>query len=147
MKLYSSHCAEASGTVTFMHMPKKCSVLNGTRRSMTVLIKANLCTLSWAIRYTICRTEVVDSFTFPWRCRCCLHTNPSAHAVPRTESSTFRPPQNWAYKTDSVAFSPKANYTDWATATCQRNVMPTFVDRGVSRGQRGGSPRSLISVF
>jgi hypothetical protein len=30
--------------------------------------------------------------------------------------------------------------TDWATATCWRNLMPTFVDRGVSRGQRGVSP-------
>ena len=26
-------------------------------------------------------------------------------------------------------------------------VAPTFADRGVSRGQRNGSPRPLISVF
>jgi hypothetical protein len=39
-----------------------------------------------------------------------------------------------------VALSPQANYTDWATATSQRNLVPAFVDRGVSRGQRGGSP-------
>jgi hypothetical protein len=39
-----------------------------------------------------------------------------------------------------VAFSPQANYTDWATATCRRNLMPTSVDKGMSRGQRGGSP-------
>jgi hypothetical protein len=39
--------------------------------------------------------------------------------------------------------SPRANYTDWATATCRRNIVPTFVDRGVSRGQRGGSPTVL----
>jgi hypothetical protein len=39
----------------------------------------------------------------------------------------------------SVAPSPRANYTDWTTATCRRNLMPTFVDRGVSRGQRGWS--------
>jgi hypothetical protein len=38
-----------------------------------------------------------------------------------------------------VALSPQANYTDWATATW-RNLVSTFVDRGVSRGQRGGSP-------
>jgi hypothetical protein len=25
------------------------------------------------------------------------------------------------------------------TATCRGNLVPTFVDRGVSRGQRGGS--------
>jgi hypothetical protein len=43
-------------------------------------------------------------------------------------------------KTNSVALSPRANYTDWATATCRRIIVPTFVDRGVSRGQRGGSP-------
>jgi hypothetical protein len=42
-------------------------------------------------------------------------------------------------KTNSVALSPRANYTDWSTATCRRNVVPTFVDRGVSCGQRGGS--------
>jgi hypothetical protein len=42
-------------------------------------------------------------------------------------------------KTNSVAFSPRANYTDCATATCRRKLVPTFVDRGVSRGQRGGS--------
>jgi hypothetical protein len=41
-----------------------------------------------------------------------------------------------------VAFSPLANYTDCATATSRRILMPTFVDRGgggVSRGQRGGT--------
>jgi hypothetical protein len=43
-------------------------------------------------------------------------------------------------KQNSMAFSPQANYTDWATATCWRNLVPTFADRGVSRGQRGGSP-------
>jgi hypothetical protein len=43
-------------------------------------------------------------------------------------------------QTNSVALSPQANYTDWVTATCQRNLVPTFMDRGVSRGQRGRSP-------
>jgi hypothetical protein len=38
-----------------------------------------------------------------------------------------------------MAFNPQANYTDGATATCRRNVVPTFADREVSRGQRGGS--------
>jgi hypothetical protein len=41
--------------------------------------------------------------------------------------------------TNSVAFSPQANYTDWATATCWRNLVPTFADRRVSRGRCGGS--------
>jgi hypothetical protein len=43
-------------------------------------------------------------------------------------------------KTNSVAVSPRAKYTDWAIATCRRNLVPTFVDRGLSHGQRGGSP-------
>jgi hypothetical protein len=30
--------------------------------------------------------------------------------------------------------------SDWLTATCWRNLVPTFVDRGVSRCQRSGSP-------
>jgi hypothetical protein len=34
-------------------------------------------------------------------------------------------------KTNSMAFSAQANYTDWATATCWRNLVPTFADRGV----------------
>jgi hypothetical protein len=33
-------------------------------------------------------------------------------------------------QTNSMAFSPQAKYTDWAAAIC----VPTFVDRGVSRG-------------
>jgi hypothetical protein len=41
-------------------------------------------------------------------------------------------------QTNSVARSPQVNYTNWATATCQQNLVPTFVDRGVSHGQRGG---------
>jgi hypothetical protein len=70
---------------------------------------------------------------------------------------------------NSVAFSPRANYTDWPTATCLRNLMPTFVDRVVSRdwptatclrnlmptfvdrvvsrGQHGGSPTVVNLSF
>jgi hypothetical protein len=50
-------------------------------------------------------------------------------------------------KKNSVALSPRVNYTNWSTATCQRNLMPTFVDRGVSRGQRGGSPTVVDLSF
>jgi hypothetical protein len=46
-----------------------------------------------------------------------------------------------------MAFSPQANNTDWATATGRQILVPAFVDRGVSPGQRNGSPRPLISVF
>jgi hypothetical protein len=42
-------------------------------------------------------------------------------------------------KTNSVALSPQANYTDWTNATCQRNLVPTLVERGVLHGQCGGS--------
>jgi hypothetical protein len=38
---------------------------------------------------------------------------------------------------NSVDLSPEANYTDRATATCRRNLVPTFVDPS----------RPLISVF
>jgi hypothetical protein len=43
-------------------------------------------------------------------------------------------------QTKSVALSPQANYTDWSTATYGQNLVRTFVDRGVSRGQRGRIP-------
>jgi hypothetical protein len=33
---------------------------------------------------------------------------------------------NFGKKKNSVAFSPQANYTDWATATCWRNLVPTL---------------------
>jgi hypothetical protein len=51
------------------------------------------------------------------------------------------------HKKNSVAFSPRANYTDWSTATCQRNLVPTFVDREVSRGQRNWSPTVVNLSF
>jgi hypothetical protein len=46
-----------------------------------------------------------------------------------------------------MILSPQANYTDWATATCRRNLVSTFADRGVSRGQRGGSPTVVNLSF
>jgi hypothetical protein len=46
-------------------------------------------------------------------------------------------------QTNSVALSPRANYTDWTTATCRRNLVSTFVDRRVSRGP--GIPLKIIS--
>jgi hypothetical protein len=42
-----------------------------------------------------------------------------------------------------MAFSPQANYTVWATATDYRILVPTVADRGVSRGQRGGTPTTV----
>jgi hypothetical protein len=49
-------------------------------------------------------------------------------------------------KTKLRGLSPQANYTDRATAAVSE-VVPTFADRGVLRGQRNGFPRPLISVF
>jgi hypothetical protein len=40
---------------------------------------------------------------------------------------------------NSVAFSQQVNYTDLVTATGRRILVPTFVDRGMSRGQHGRS--------
>jgi hypothetical protein len=48
---------------------------------------------------------------------------------------------------NSVALSLQANYTDWATATCRRNLVPTLADRRVSRGQRGGTPTAVSLSF
>ena len=43
--------------------------------------------------------------------------------------------------------SPRGDYTDRAAAALSAKLVPTFADRGVSRGQRNGSPRPLVSVF
>jgi hypothetical protein len=42
-------------------------------------------------------------------------------------------------KTHSVAFSPQANWSG--------KLMPIFADRGVSCGQRGGSPTAVNLSF
>jgi hypothetical protein len=49
--------------------------------------------------------------------------------------------------TNSVSFSLQANYTDLATVADRRILVPTFADRGVSRGRLDGSPKPLISVL
>jgi hypothetical protein len=46
-----------------------------------------------------------------------------------------------------MALSKQANYTDCVTATCQRNFVPIFAERGVSRGQRGGTPTAVNLGF
>jgi hypothetical protein len=58
----------------------------------------------------------------------------------------MRPPLS-SIQTNSVALSAQTNYTDRATATCRRNLVPTFVDRGVSRVQRVGSPTVVNLSF
>jgi hypothetical protein len=51
----------------------------------------------------------------------------------------------WQWQANYVAFSSQANYTDSATAMCRRNLVPTFVGRGVSRGRRGRS-RTVVNL-
>jgi hypothetical protein len=48
---------------------------------------------------------------------------------------------------NTVSLSPRAKSTERATATFRRNLVPTFVDRGVSRCQRGGSPTVVNLSF
>jgi hypothetical protein len=48
---------------------------------------------------------------------------------------------------NSVALSPQANSTDRATAISRRNLVPTFADRGLSRGQRSGFPTVVNLSF
>jgi hypothetical protein len=53
----------------------------------------------------------------------------------------------WHYSLDSVDYSPQVNYTDWANANGRRILVPTFVDRRLSRGQRGGKPTAVNVSF
>jgi hypothetical protein len=48
---------------------------------------------------------------------------------------------------NSVALSPQANYTDSTNATGRRILVATFADRGVSRGQRGGTLTAVNASF
>jgi hypothetical protein len=50
-------------------------------------------------------------------------------------------------KTGSMTYSPQAEYTDWATTTYRRILVLTFADRGVSRGQRGGTTTAVNLSF
>jgi hypothetical protein len=65
----------------------------------------------------------------------CLNWHKSGHYTERIFQLTITKPT----RTNSVAFSPQANYTYWETATFRWNLVPTFVDSEVSCGQHGGS--------
>jgi hypothetical protein len=41
----------------------------------------------------------------------------------------------------------QANYTDGVAATGRRILVPAFVDRGLSRGQRGGTSTAVNLSF
>jgi hypothetical protein len=63
------------------------------------------------------------------------------------EECYFEKQVEYIKQTNSVAFSPQANYTDWSTATGRWILMPTFVVRGVLRGQGGGTPTAVNLSF
>jgi hypothetical protein len=48
--------------------------------------------------------------------------------------------------TNSVSFRAQAKYTEWVTANCRRNLVPTFADIGASRGQRDESP-TVVNLY
>jgi hypothetical protein len=56
-------------------------------------------------------------------------------------------PDEEAHHSHFVSGVLRLDYTDCATATCRRNLMSTSADRGVSRGQRGGTPTSVNLSF
>jgi hypothetical protein len=46
-----------------------------------------------------------------------------------------------------MAFSLQTNYTDWGTATGRQILVPTFVDKTVSRGQLSRTPTAVNLSF
>jgi hypothetical protein len=52
-----------------------------------------------------------------------------------------------SHKTNSVVLSAQGKYTDRSTDICRRILVLIFADRGVSRGQRGGTPTAVNLSF
>jgi hypothetical protein len=52
-----------------------------------------------------------------------------------------------AVTSNRCTLHPEANYNNWATATSWRNLVSTFADRGVSRGQCGWTPTAVNLSF
>jgi hypothetical protein len=93
------------------------------------------------------RLQTDDEFEEIWKevtmAQCCLFLT----RFRKSERPVPRQKQKQKNETNFVAFSPQANYTDWATAICRRNLVATLVDIRVSRGQRGGSPTAVNLSF
>jgi hypothetical protein len=65
----------------------------------------------------------------------------------RHDRELILPSYNRKNKTSSMAFRMQANYTDWVIAAVRRILVPTFADRGVSHGQRSGTPTAVNLSF
>jgi hypothetical protein len=89
-------------------------------------------------------TSVSESFFSKLLNNICIRVDSSVHTSFVQMCSCAAPTNK---QTNSVALSPRANYTDWSTSTYRRKLVSTFVDRGVSRGQRGGSPTVVNLSF
>jgi hypothetical protein len=68
-------------------------------------------------------------------------------ALPGNDQTNKKKKNNDNNNNNFVAFRPQANYTDWATAIGRRILVPTFGDRRMSRGQRGGNPTVVNFSF
>jgi hypothetical protein len=64
------------------------------------------------------------------------------------DAQTAVPAKCRAENSWNILIDPLIIYrTNKQTAACRRNLVPTFVDRGVSRIQRGGSPTVVNLSF
>jgi hypothetical protein len=135
-------------------MDMKCRILNGTllHQPPTVTLWTNFgvrtyyesCGVSWELNMISCisPSPVLDLFIINW---CWIWGQEGrevwwlSHGLLLIWTSTIRIAIQMFMKgqgkvvvehqpTKSVALGPQANYTDWATTTCRRNLVSTFVD-------------------
>jgi hypothetical protein len=112
------------------------------------LLINKLIILNWKIRWKNVLTDQIGCGAFiQSKTSVCIEEISGSEAdLPHdVAKSKFTSNHKTKNKTNSVALSPRVNYTDWATATCWRNLVSTFVYRRVSRGQRGGS-RTVVNL-
>jgi hypothetical protein len=109
------------------------------------------CTENWLFVYSITKSTLASraQSSFPGDKLCIVIPNCDtvisiSNIWGHTSLKMSTPQTN---KQNSMALSLGANYTDWAIANCRRNLVPTFVDGGVSRGQHVGSPTVVILSF
>jgi hypothetical protein len=130
------------------HWVRSVSVYTDCTTTLTTQHKTELCgTNGLSLESCMCSAgHVTESMKTAIKLYYLHITIPKIHVWDLVEHKTFLSIR-FNKETNSVALSPRANYTDWATATCWRNLVPTSADRGVSRGQRGGSPTVVNLSF